>query len=336
MATRKERPQVDMKNTKAEMNSAYTALLAKYNDLATQKLDPAKVKKTKAVQETKAKASGITLDKVGSSIETLRNRANGALDNLRSEMEAELSNLDVLKQMIVVQNDEIQELYGISAEGESLAALIEAQAVKKAEYEADIAAKREAFAEEMAKARASWEEEKSEWKKAKTRENDEWKYTYERTKRGQVDALQDQLAAERKAWQAQKEADTKILDGREEDLTKREDEMIDLRAKVADFPAQLEAAVADGKKKASQSHGIEINAIKKSHDADVRVLEANVANLTGDNADLKVQVQSLDAKLEAAYGKVQDVAVQALNAQGNQNTTAEVQKAVQAATAGKR
>jgi len=330
-----EKSKISVTDTKATIMKEYKALLSKYNEVSKSQLNPAKIKKTKKKVATMEKANGLSLDKVGTSIETLRSRTNSALDQLRAELEGELGNLHTIREAIELQNEEINELYGINKEAETLAALVQAQADRKAPFEEEMKTKRETFNEDQTKAKKSWDEEKAEFLKNQERETAEWKYNFERKQKETMDQLNDQIVAERKGWLAQKEADEKMLQERAETLIKQEDELVTMKQKVADFPAQLEAAKKEGEAKAGKSHGFETRTLKANHDAEVKVLQANVTTLTNENEGLRGQVQDLQNKLQAAYDKVQETASQALAAQGSANTVAQIQQAVEKASRSK-
>jgi hypothetical protein len=84
---------------------------------------------------------------------------------------------------------ELQELYGIEKTAVSLAALIEAQNLKRAEFESQIAREREELRTEMEFLRGEWEAEKknhdaeikerdSSEKKARDREREDFYYNF--------------------------------------------------------------------------------------------------------------------------------------------------------------
>jgi hypothetical protein len=104
---------------------------------------------------------------------------------------------------------------------------------------------------------------------------------------------------------------------------------------VEAFPARLETAKEEAKKKAQQSYAFEVNAIKRNHEADIKVLQHETQSLAKARDDLVEKVKDLENKLEAAYEKIQGVASKALESQGNARTTEEIQRAVASTTTGK-
>lgn len=350
--------QVSEKNTKADILKAYKAAQAEVKQLKAQKLNPVAEKKAKRKTATAEKVKELTVDSVAKTIETLNSRTDNYLSQLREEFEGELGNLTEVRQAVADAKEELKEIFDIQAEAESLASLIEAQSNKKTEFDAKMQADREAHLDEMQRERKAWETEKAdyeaEWERKvkedqerRTRELADAKYLFERDKREQTDALEDELNSKRKAFMDQIEVAEKNLKEQRETFfkDKKTTEQLEaavkaLEERVVTFEGEkrdaIEAAREEGKKKAAQSYGIETSALKRSHEADVKVLQGQVDNLSADNDGLRNQVKSLEAKLETAYSKVQDVAVQALTAQGNANTVAQVQTAVSAATGSKK
>ena len=343
-------PQVSEKNTKADILRAYKAAQAEVKQLKAQKLNPVAEKKAKRKTATAEKVKELSVDSVAKTIETLNSRTDSYLSQLREEFEGELGNLTEVRQAVADAKEELKEIFDIHAEAESLASLIEAKNQTKAEFDAKMQADREAFLEEMKREKKAWELEKAdyeaEWERKvkedqerRTRELDDAKYLFQREKREQTDALNDELDSKRKAFMDQVEVAEKNLKEQREVFFKDRKTQEQLEATVkaleervtgfeTEKAAAIEAAREDGKKKAAQSYGIETSALKRSHEADMKVLQGQVDSLSADNDGLRNQVKSLETKLENAYAKVQDVAVQALNAQGNANTVAQLQTAV--------
>jgi len=351
-------PVVTPKNTKNEIYNAYKAALAEVKQVKATKLNPVEVKTKKRKAETAEKVKGLSVDSVAKSIETLENRATGFLGALRDEYSGELEKLEEVKQAIRDKEAELQEVFGIEREAESLAGLIQSQAEMREKFQQDMDTKRSTFEEEMATKRKTWNEEKAEYEKRIKRETEETmanrereladaKYEFERQKKEQTDALNDELAAERKRFNEAKESKMKEIDTAREAFFKDRAVYAELEAtykalqqRVADFEKEkaeaIEAATAAAKASAQKSFGIEVNAIKKNYEADLKVKDGEIKYLQTTDARLRDQVEDLSKKLEQAYSRMQETAQAALNAQGNMNTVAQVQAAVASASASKK
>lgn len=350
--------EVTQKSTKDVIYRAYQAAQEEIKRVKSQKLNPVEKKTAKRKQATAEKVKELSVDAVSKTIETLNNRADSYLTQLRNEFEGELGNLSEVQQAVQDARAELEEIFGINAEAESLAALVEAQSQARVIFEEQMKVERQAFNEKIEQEKKAWKLEQADHEQTferkvqadheeRTRELEDARYSFERQQKEQRDALNDELALARK--QLTEEIETAHKNNKEEkeaffkDRRTQEqlEEMVrNFETKIAGFESEkhiaIEAALEEGKKKAATSYGIEVSAVKRGYEADMKVLEGQVENLAEDNANLRNQVASLQAKLEDAYAKVQDVAVQALNAQSNANTVKQVQDAVAAATNGKK
>lgn len=317
---------VSMNSTKSEILKAYKDAKAATDAKAEASLNPVKVKALRRKKEIIEKVKPLSIDAVQKSIETLRSRTSSVLDTLRDELTGELNKLSDLEEVISLREQEAEEVFGIEHEASTLAALVEAQHVRQINFDANLIKKQFDFDEQMVIARKVWNQEKSDYVLQVNREKETWKYDFERNQQVSNDQLSDELATDRKKWKFEIETQSKILDTRHEDLVKTETELKDLREKATQASANIEAAREDGKKKAVVSFAIEKNAISKTNDAELRVFQGQITSLTNENNRLGEQVSSLQTKLDDAYRQVQDVAVQALQSQGNANTIAALQQ----------
>jgi len=338
------------KNTKAEIFSAYQIKCQELRSLKATKLNPEKIKVGKRKAATAEKVKGLSIAGISKSIETLETRATGFLSGLRDEYEGELEKLNDVKQAITDADAELQEIFGISREAETMAALVQAQK-ELAEKEAEARDyRREQFEEDMRQAKKNWQESKTDYEKSVKREMTEStvkreqeladaEYAFARQVKEKTDSLTDQLDTERKKFNEWKELETKGLNGQRESFFKDrsaqtvlETEIKGFETRISEFETEKETAVATAitaaKSSAQKSFGIEVNAIKRNYEADLKVKDGEVTSLTSFKNSLDARVQDLSAKLEVAYEKVQAVAVQALQAQGSVNTVAQVQAAV--------
>lgn len=328
---------VTLKDTKAKIMAAYEKTLADLNAAKSQQFNPAELKDREISREAVERVEELEIDwDLPTAFAQMRKGIDTNLRGIQDTLEREKRDLDTLRVAKEAITAELKELYDISAEAQSFAALVEAK--KKYEEEhaevllsrvKDLEARITAHEEAMKSEREEWEEERQ-------KRTQEWEYEFKRRSKQQEDELADTLAATRKKWLTETEIWEKTMSEREEAIAKQEEEISGLRMRVSSFPEQLEKTEAEAKKKAAQSYAIEVSHLKKSHEADSKILEHEVGALKETNRILSVKLEEAGNKLEAAYERIQGVASKALDAQGNINTTAEVQKAVAAATQGKR
>jgi len=335
--------EISSRSTKQQILAAYEAQQKKVAALEAAQLNPTKLKQKKAAAQVNERVKGLNLEGVTKSIQTTKSRTAGVLDTIQEELVSQLMQFEDMGEALRLREAELQELYGIERQAESLAALIETQNSLKAQYAEEDAARRESFQNEMDKKRAAWEEEKSEHARQtqilltreqedRQREMETWKYNHARDERVRLDKLEDALNAKRKAFNTQMEDEQKQLKLREEEVTRREENHEDLELQVQDLTARLETEVESAREEASKraktSFGIEVNALKRGHEADMKVAEGQIATLQADNQRLASQVANLEQNITQAYAKIQETANKALDAQGNRNTVEQVQNAL--------
>lgn len=329
-----EKATVTLKDTKAAIMSAYKDALATINDLKAQEFNPAEVKAKEANKKAVEFAEGMQWD-LQTVFAQMRNKIDENLRSVQAQLECEKNDLDTIVRAKQALTEELNDLYGISKEAQSFAALVEAQKQRKEAFEAELQQQREATDAYVAEKEAAIDDKLKAWNRENERRVQEWEYNFERECTRRKDELADGLAAAEKKWVEFKEKEAKELEARKDEINKQEAEIAELRKQVASFPEQLEAVKEEAKKKAQQSYAFEVAALKRNHEADMKVLEHETHSLAKARDDLTKKVSDLEAKLESAYEKIQGVASKALEARGNAATTAEVQKAVAAATSGK-
>jgi len=211
-------PKVDSKNTKAEILAAYSESLKATKAAKAMNLNPTAVKTAKRKKEVVQKTNGINLDSVKKAVETVRTRTFSALEEIQEQLSNELSTLETVREGIAFQQAENEELFGITAEAESFAALVEAQREKKVSFDTKLQEDRALFNDEMAEDRKLWEIEQADHERAwnlktntdeqnRKRNEEEFKYNFKRQSQLETDRLRDQLKTERVHWQ-----DTKLAE----------------------------------------------------------------------------------------------------------------------------
>lgn len=331
-----DHPEMSMRDTKSTILAAYEQALETIEELQSQQFDPAAIKQKEA-DETALMVVDDMDWSLGNVFVQIRQKIDDNLREMQGNLEKEKEELDQVRKAKAALQRELKDLYGISAQAQSFAALLKAQQERSDAFELKMAEQKQRLIDEAAEHRTTIHDAANKALVEREQQAAEWQYTFERECQAKTDRVNDDLAAKMKEHNELIESEYKTLEERKQAIRKQEDEIEALRDRVAGIPAEIEAAVTDAKKKLGQSHGIEINALKRNHEADSKILAHEVKVLMEANTGLKAQVSSLEDKLEKAYEKIQGVAAQALEASGNARTTAEVQKAVQSsAPTGKR
>jgi hypothetical protein len=332
--TMTEIPNVTLRDTKTTIMAALKKTTEALQAAKAQQFAPAEAKAQAKTQAAQKQVEQKDWD-LPSHFATIRTEVERHLRLVESYLDLEKADLDAVIDTKNAATAELEELYGITREAETFAALVQAKNDFAQKVNAELAEKRAETEAYIQEAKAKLEAELTEQETENARKQAQWDYEFARETRTKSDMLQDKLKLEQKAWDDTLEQETKALAEHKADLAKQENELARLRALEAEIPAKLEAAAQEARDKTKRSAAIEVATIKRNHDADCKILEHQVIQLSDAKTALEAKIQDLETKLENAYSQIQGVASKALESQGSAVTTAEVQKAVAAATGGK-
>jgi hypothetical protein len=325
---------LSMKNTKRELLEAYEDAMAQLREKAQTQLKPEQTIQAKKDAQVVAAASGLSADKVSQGIGQLRNEVNKMLSELAEKLTDEVQRFETTQRAIAIKERELKDVYEIERSAATLAALIESQHEKSEAFEDEMAEKREALTLEIETLRQRADKERSErqaeakdWEqqqaRQRKRQEEEYRYAFEREKQLARDKFEDEkarLLAENEAIASQtrtmKEQTEKELQEREQRLAEREGELESLQAQVQAFPERLEAAVAKAVKETTERAQIEAKyrqeLMEKEFEGERNVLTSRIQSLEKTVREQSEQIARLAQQQEAAYQKVQDVAVKAI------------------------
>lgn len=319
---------VNEKSTKKQILDAYQASLDEIKKLKANQLDAKAEKSRTRAKEVKELTKPEVVDDVLETLYTLADSVPSSIQRNVDAIKAHSKKVGELEEAIKVLKAELKDLYDISSEAETMAALVDGHENLRRSLDEEIDAARKRWAEEKQEQQKRHAREAAEAEQAHSRRISEWEYEFDRHTKMKKDALEDQLADRKKEFQADldilaKQANSReeALDKRTELLTDREEKVDALENKITELEEAHEGAVAEAvaaaQGRAKTSYAIEVNALKKSHEAEVTVLTAKVTTLEQQLGVLREDYGVQSAKLNEAYAKIQDVALKSLESQGN-------------------
>lgn len=307
---------VTEKNTKAQILEAYEQAIQTIAELKAGKTTTAEVVKAKEIKAVKEDAQQVVdMNILDSNIIT---KYNNLLETIKM-LEAE-----------------IEELYGIKKEADTLEALINAYKDKQRELEnkynerintidneleirrkanKDVLNKEvEENTKEVTKLKQAFKEQKEKLEKERAREREEYTYNLNRERSIENDKWADEKAEREKELSVREKAAENKIQEAEEVLAETEE----LRELVVDLKKEIEESykngLEEGKKKAATSHAIEVNHLKKEH-------EWALSKARGENESLSQQLHSekmshadTKHKLDEAYAQITNTAMAVANA----------------------
>lgn len=342
---------VSTANTKAELLEAYARLKEELEAKQEAELNADRVKEDKRRRAAVEVAEAVAASGVDAKIGDLRQALGAALAELSDKLRQETERYTQVKQAVQFKQAELEEIYGIEQAAASLAALVEAQkqrqeefdaemATRRDEQQADLAAQRSALQSEIDTTRSAWETERAAWDAAaketraaeereRTRRQEEFEYVFKRECQQRQDKLADELAQLEKELAGKREEFSRQVSVKEAELADRETKVAlreqsheALQAQVAGFPDELQRKVEEAVSGVSARLTVEAESAEKliraATDGEKNVLAARIEALQGVVKSQEKQIADLSGKLEAAYAKVQDIAVKAVDSSARQ------------------
>jgi hypothetical protein len=317
--------QVSEKSTKSEILKAYEALLS---SVQSAKADvPKQVQEEKQRKGALEKVAGVTDDEIVKSIGSLKSNLNSSLEALQQSLTGEFKKLEDIRAAISIEKQSLEDLYSLSANTDSLTAMLLVQKEKKENFEKEMQEKVAAFAAEAAAQKEQWELEKSKQKAAekeyaddlaKRRQREEEEYLYNL----KIKRQKEQDEYETRKLQLEKElTDTKTIfekeiANREQALKSAEAELTELRKSNAEFPAKLEKAVKDKETEITRllqgKYELDVKLMEKQNETDIRLKEQAIGSLQEKVKELQAQLKEYADKANRAEASVKDIAVKAI------------------------
>ena len=334
MAERKTTKKLSTTNTKQEMLDTYNELVTQMESKRETETTPEQKVAEKAVKQVVTVADALTTDGIIRDISGLKAEVGKVLTTLSDRLEEEAGRYEAVKRAIIEKEKELSEIYEIQKAASSLSALIEAQSLKKEEFEADMANRKETLTREIEEIRADWQKEKAQRTaevkeqeaaeaKKRSRDKEEFEYNLQRERQAVRDAFEkeqtgyeEEKARMERDLAQRREISNREFTEREQAIVRQEQELAGLRTQVAAFPKELDTTVAREVKQAVERVKNEaetklILAAKES-EGERNVYEARISALEAKVKEQTEQIARLTAQTEKAYTQVQDIAVKAV------------------------
>lgn len=321
--------EVSLKSTKDVIFAALQVANKQIEELKAKQHNPVQESIAKKEQAVLTQATAIREITVGEVIQGLKSSIGTILNGVADDLEAKLETLNVIDEAIALKQRELKEIHEIEVNANSLAALVNTRTalsdkldtdheIKKADYASEIEKARAELAElrnELAKEKKAWE---AEFKQTQQRAESEWKYDFDRKKKQAQDKQDDELATERKEFDAEVEETKKELNEREAAVEVREAtadaneaHVAELTEKVASIPTLIaeatKEAYAKGEKDAEKVTAIRISAKENELALKESALNAKNESLQEQLVAANKKAAELQEKLDAAYKDIRDM-----------------------------
>jgi hypothetical protein len=329
------------KSTKQELIETLEPVTQELLEASEASLNPERRLEERRSQEAVQVASSLATEEIDRGIGELKAAIGKALNGVAEQIAAESAKFRSLQIAITSKEKELQELYGIEKSAASLAALIEAQNLRRQQFDDEMARMRAELSSEVESTRNEWEREYKQHemetrerdaaeKKARDREKEEFLYTFKREQQSMRDQLNDEKKKLEQELQSTRETALKDLVDREKVLAVKEAAVAALEAKVNSFPQELESTVTKAVEEATARIQLESKnreeLLTKDFTGQKSVLATRIELLEKAGKEQAEQIASLSRQLETAYQKVQEIAEKAIEGSAQSKALSDLQK----------
>ncbi len=342
-------PEISKKNSKQELLDAYEQVVQRLSKRETD-VPLAKVEAERRRQESVgSSARGVTVSGVVTAIGTLKLDIGTVLNNVSQKLIEQVDTFKQIEEATSSESKRLAELHDIEIAADTLALLIQRHQDAEAEFsqraddkrdavheqllqlkedvESQLEKQRSEFDAEMQQKRAAWQQEQAEHetaqqervsrlKREQAREQEEYDYTLGLKRARDADADAAKSAGQDKQLAERRSHVERDLAAREENLAAREAESAQLRERVQSFTAELEHATAVARKAGYDAATREAETAKALSDREIagerQVSQLRIESLQTKVVDQAQRLEDLTKQLGDATGKVQEIAVKAI------------------------
>lgn len=326
MATKKRSTAARSKDTLAdELERVKSSLLNR------EELDPiSAAADAKRKSELAAQMGTVTSKAVTEKLSALSLDTQSTLDALRTTLISSTQELEELREMIAIESERLEELYGKDVVAASIATLVEEYEQKKRDFEEYEAAQQAKLAQSIADQKKAEAERKAAVERQRKQDEEEYEYQLAKSRRENTDAFNQKMLEAQRAGEEKARELVRGWQEREDAIKAKEERVAELEEIVAGLPATMET------EKKKYADGI-VRAVTSEHNHKVALLEAQAKAaqdllrsenkaLTEENARLRASITDLQNKLEAANNRIENIAKSAMERDSGQAALAASQR----------
>ncbi len=327
---------VSVKNTKNQILDAYNDLLQKLQVQRTE--EPKKVQEQKKKEELVGSAKLLSNEGIVKGIAELKVNLSSALDQLGDKFVSEYKNFEELQQAINVEKQNLEDLYQLSANTDSLAVMLLAQKEKREQFEIEMNERKLVLTEkinlenekhgtDIQEKRAIWKKEQEEQsltakenivktKKEREREIEEYQYNLNINRKKESDQYEEKKQKLEKELTEKKTAFEKEFQERKTKIAEAETELLELRKTNTAFPAEIEkavnAAVEAETEKLQSVHQFEKELKETEVEGELKLKAQTIDTLNTKIKEMETAIKDMSQKTITAESSVKDIAIKAI------------------------
>lgn len=267
-------------------------------------------------QELVDSVKDISSDEVIRKFADLNIEISKTLTSLSEKIVGEIQLLAKLHQAAELEKKEIERFHNIDVAQTTLDQLIADYRTKKEEFEQELASQEAAFEEEGQKRETLSQEEEENLTKSRKRESEEYEYKKNLERKKAQDKYEEEIRLRDKQNKEKQKSLEKSWQQREASLKAQEEELIQLRKVVQDYPSRIQQevdkAVSEAILRTQEKLAHEIELLKRDNESERRIAELKIKTLEESLLRQMSQVSTMQGQVEEAKKQVQDIAVKAI------------------------
>jgi len=260
--------------------------------------------------------SEITVEVIAQKISDLNVEISKSLSSISEKMAGEVNLLNVLKEAIALEEQELHNLHNIDIAATSIDQLLADYTEKKINLESEIEKIRIDWEKENAAREFELKEHEENLIKSRQRENDEYEYKKTQERKKKEDKFDEEFRLKQKEAKEKLEILEKSWQERETLIKTKEDEFLKMQKEIEAFPTKLiserEKAISEAKKEAEDKFLQQIVELKHALTSEKQIADLKIKNMQETNDSLQNQLLSLQNQLNEAKKQVQDIAIRAI------------------------
>ncbi len=257
------------------------------------------------------KGAQLVQQDVTQGIISLRQQLLQQLDEIETGLLKEKLALQTLQEAIQVEKKNLEELYQIRVQAESLDALIATYKQSKDKLEKEAAEQKRALDADINDRKIQW-----------NREKEDYEYHLALQRRKETDAHNEKKSKQELELTEAKAAFEKTASEREKTLAQQEEEVQKLRQQAAQFEKDLAKAAQDTEKSVSERLKKDFEYQRqlemKDLQSELRLAHQDIENLKTKVKEQQELIQALSSKSDTATQQVKDIALRAIEHAGRQ------------------
>ncbi|MEN8235926.1 MAG: hypothetical protein ABFQ95_00020 [Pseudomonadota bacterium] len=317
---------ISAKNTKNQILEAYEQVVKQLQNQSEK--NPQQQQKSVEQRDTLSRATKNSEHAIISNLAELKINLTKQLDHLSEQLVGEFSRLSDLQKSISVEQEHLQNLYGIKDTAHTLSALIITQEEESKKHQLKIQESQAAFENDMAEKRQHWHKErqtleqeykefKSELDRKRSRDEEEYSYSLKMSRRKD----EDEYKAKQNALEKEMTEKKRVLGQREADLKQSESELAQFKKTVDAIPAEIAKAVEETEKRVTSElqtrfkFDTELRA--KEIEGERKLMQQKTVSLEAKIKEQQALINTLLVKTDEATDQIKAIACQALDVSGD-------------------